>query len=332
MTMFICAVFKLMLMFQTFFPPVTGLLLSVSRRAVVSKGSYSAFRCYSIVKDKSDSDVYIAQIKDVDHVFRSLYYLDTNPSNSKDIPILLLGGTAQVIDSYVQHIKYISKERRLILPELRGQGKRTDLLSSAATMSQYIQDISDLLDKLDIDCVDCAGFSFGGRVSLGLAAYLPRKIRRLSVTGVPLHRSSLGRLILSSWVEGLKNQRLQEVAWSFVLNGYSESFLEKHHRKVPYLVNNVVNNNNLSKLLDLMQYSHIQNDDDEYSIPSCSRMVSCPTQVIGSTEDRIAGYRNIMELSYNIKGSFETIDGAGHMCPFEEPQIWRKLIQGFFSA
>ena len=38
-------------------------------------------------------------------------------------PLVILGGTAQTINSYGPHILNISKSRRLIIPELRCQGK-----------------------------------------------------------------------------------------------------------------------------------------------------------------------------------------------------------------
>jgi pimeloyl-ACP methyl ester carboxylesterase len=39
------------------------------------------------------------------------------------------------------------------------------------------------------------GFSFGGRVSLAIAANHPQLVKRLSVTGVPLERPALGECV-----------------------------------------------------------------------------------------------------------------------------------------
>ena len=115
-------------------------------------------------------------------------------------------------------------------------------------------------------------------------------------------------------------------AWSFILNGYSPKFIDKFHLKLPQFVDMVMESNDPEKLANLMRYSHIIDDADEYSVPSCAARVRCPAQIIGATEDRIAGVHMVRLLAEQIPGSeFEEMD-TGHLAPFEDPVLWRKLV------
>lgn len=79
---------------------------------------------------------------DVDGVFRNMRYLDINTvnnvNNNEKIPTLLLMGTAQTISTYGPHLRGLSKNKRLIIPELRSQGE-TELLSNHCNMKQHVQ-------------------------------------------------------------------------------------------------------------------------------------------------------------------------------------------------
>lgn len=218
-------------------------------------------------------------IKDVDGQQRSLRYIDFGVQNDKP-PLVYLGGTGQTIDTFGPHIRLLSKERRIIVPELRCQGK-TDLLSDCCTMAQHILDFEAILKNLDItDKVDVAGFSFGGRVALALASYRPELISRLCVTGVPLHRPQLGKIIMKSWIHTLELNQLEACAWSFILNGYSPAFIEKHHRQVHRFADMIVRSNKADKLINLMVHSNIIGDtEDEYSMHTCAKLIHCPTLV-----------------------------------------------------
>ena len=103
-------------------------------------------------------------------------------------------------------------------------------------MIDFVTDLDQFLQELDVPTADVVGFSLGGRIALALAAHRPAKVRRLSVTGVPLHRPPLGGLVLQSWCAGLEGAggiRLFLVtAWAFVLNGFSEGYLKRNSRNV----------------------------------------------------------------------------------------------------
>ena len=134
---------------------------------------------------------------DVDSVKRKVYYIDMGTDSIKP-PLVILCGTAQTVNTFSPHFRQISKERRLIIIELRCQGM-TELLSEYGTIDQHVKDFHKIIvDHLGLRLIHLAGFSFGGRVSLAIAAMHPELVGRLSVTGVPLERPALGNSLILS--------------------------------------------------------------------------------------------------------------------------------------
>jgi 3-oxoadipate enol-lactonase len=263
------------------------------------------------------------------HSDKKLYYLDKGEENDLP-PIVLLGGTGQTVDTFTPHISQITKSRRLIVPELRGQG-RTQLDTSLCNMRQQVRDLKHVLDRLDIKKVHLGGFSFGGRVAVAFAAHHPECVEKLSITGVPLTRPPLGKLILSSWAEGLANKNMRECAWSFVLNGYSESFLVRNAEHIPLYVDMIVKSNDPSKIRDLIVHSGSANPDDKYGAAHCAKLVQCPAQVIGCTHDRLAAPEQVQALANEFPEAHYIEMATGHLAPFERPVVWRNHILAFFN-
>lgn len=272
-------------------------------------------------------------ILDVDSTFRDVTYIDIGENKEPTFPpIVVLCGTAQTVNTYTQHLRALSATRRVIIPELRCQGT-TELLSSYGTMEQHCKDLVSIFNVLGVDKVDLIGFSFGGRVALTAAAHYPQLVRRLSVTGVPLVRPALGRLVLESWRQSLANNNIRDCAWSFILNGYSEEFIDRHQKALPTYADIIVQSNpQPSRILDLITYSHVPDDCPLFSVQACVDRIRCPTQVIAGKSDRIAGFQSTKDLSSVIRESIFTEMSAGHLVPFECPVDWRKNVLNFVNS
>ena len=170
---------------------------------------------------------------------------------------------------------------------------------------------------------------------MAIAAHYPQHVERLSVTAVPYERPALGETILQSWREGLVEGHLRTSAWSFIINGYSDAFIERNRGKLESYVDMVVKSNDVKKLADLLVNGHVTRKEDLYSIPSCAAKVArsnIPTQVIGARQDRIAGVEAVRELHRRIEGSTYGELDTGHLAPFEDTAAWRTLLLDFMSA
>lgn len=281
-------------------------------------------------------------IPDVTGDLCSVRYIDVDSATtSKDgvvvTPLVLFLGTGQTVDSFAQHVQSISSRRRLIIIELRGQGQ-TQLDAQYCTMRQYVADIMLIFEALKVDSVHLCGFSFGGRVGLAFASLHPAVVEKLSITAVPLTRPYLGKLILDSCCDSLQSGHLRECAWSLILNGYSEDYLNKHGSRMEGIVNALVANNNAQSMYNLIRLSNVDDSADEFSsLQCCHRLNSSSThspvrmQVIAGTRDRIAGWDPVRELSGRVDQSvFASID-SGHLCPFEAPTLWRNELLWFLD-
>jgi len=272
-------------------------------------------------------------VTDVDNVKRSVSYVDVGTDRSLP-PLVIIPGTAQTAATFAPQFRHLSKTRRLIIPEIRSQG-RTELLSEYCTIDQHVEDFYRIfVDHMEITKVHLAGFSFGGRVSLAIAAHYPQHVERLSVTAVPYERPALGETILQSWREGLVEGHLRTSAWSFVINGYSDAFIERNRDKLESYVDMVVKANDVKKLADLLVNGHVTRKADLYSIPSCAAKISShkiPTQIVGALQDRIAGVESVRELHRRIDGSTYAELNTGHLAPFEDTTTWRTLLLDFMG-
>ena len=277
----------------------------------------------------SDQNVYYMDVSDVDGVRRKVKYFDSGGTHPV---VIMLSGTAQTINTWSPHFRSFIKSRRLIIPELRCQGVSTELLTEHASIQRHLIDIELILNNLKLDKVDVVGFSFGGRIAIALSCCKPSLTRSLSITGVPLERPFLGSAILQSWREGLSSNSMRECAWSFLLNGYSEAFIERNYHRLPQYVDMICESNDPSRLLSLMVSCHSDDNADPYSVSQCAKHIACPTQIIASANDRIAGLPSVEALSHAIAGSkFHVIDKCGHLLPFENPLEWRKTVLQFLD-
>ena len=156
-------------------------------------------------------------------------------------PLVLIGGTAQWIDSWTGHLKALAKERQVLLYETRGQGGATSSLDvSRCDLAQQADDFAAVVEASLDEClldapIDVCGFSFGGLVALAAAAAsnAPR-IRRLCLAGVSADRGHRGRLALQSWKASLAAGDLAGFAWRLVLDTHSSAYLAEHEAPTLY--------------------------------------------------------------------------------------------------
>ncbi|RYZ26362.1 MAG: alpha/beta fold hydrolase, partial [Sphingobacteriales bacterium] len=118
-----------------------------------------------------------------DHTIRTnnidLHYIEHNPG-SKHTLVLIHGLTANAhaFDGLIAH--GLTKHFRLISPDLRGRG----LSSKPAfryTLEDHAQDILGLLDHLEIERALLGGHSYGGLLSVYLAANYPQRVEKLVI-------------------------------------------------------------------------------------------------------------------------------------------------------
>ena len=280
---------------------------------------------------------------DYDGVRRKVAYVELGQSQSQSQStsgkeLILLGGCAQTADSFSSHFPSMGrllKDWRVIIPEFRCQ-KNTELLTKNATMETLCSDLESLIHELGLERPHLAGFSFGGRVALGFAASRPHLVGdKLSLTGVSDGRGGLGDLIIEGWRDSLRKGDMNSTAWSFVINGYSREYLERH--SVDWLkthVQSIAQSADSDRLLDLITYSHEDDNlDTTFGVrQSASRLKDKQIQIVAAEEDRIASAQGSVRLYEQLKDrndcTYVEMSG-GHLVPFENPRDWRSHVISF---
>ena len=160
------------------------------------------------------------------NVCRYPCWSETSPSPSP--PLVLLGGTASVIDSWQAHVKPLSRNRDVLCVEALGQGRSEALDCS---MSKQVAHMQNALEDLGVEEVDIAGVSFGGRLGVALAKAGGggrTRVRKLHVTGVGVQRDEQALRRIERWRAMLGEEGgLETFSEDLIKSSYSKVFLEK---------------------------------------------------------------------------------------------------------
>ncbi|TMK19011.1 MAG: alpha/beta fold hydrolase [Actinobacteria bacterium] len=95
-------------------------------------------------------------------------------------PVLLLHGLGATKASFLPTLMALSKDHRVIAPDLLGHGDTAKPLVryDAPTFARFVQS---LMDALDIERADLIGNSMGGRISLEVAMTTPDRVRSVTL-------------------------------------------------------------------------------------------------------------------------------------------------------
>jgi len=285
---------------------------------------------------------------------RCLYAPCQRPSQQ---PLLvILGGMAQSIASWEQHVPALSQSRSLLIYEARGQGPPTANKNMA---EDYLKDVSlpaqaqylvNTLDELQhqqqqgqegTELVDIAGFSLGGRIAMAMAALYPQRSRKLHLTGVAADRSVLGHLTVRSWKDHVRNSHnLKSFAWSVLLATYSPTYLQQlqDQGKLDSIINFVAQQNTAAGLSALLEQAHVSSDDDMWSTTGMARQIMASKNkmrgclCVGELDSDMAPVSKVVELSEILQWDPPTIlENCGHAVPMEQARPWRNHLLEFLN-
>jgi pimeloyl-ACP methyl ester carboxylesterase len=116
-------------------------------------------------------------------------------------------------------IQALAKTRRVIAPDLLGNGDSDPHARAEPRICDYADDAIALLDAQGIGCVDFYGQHTGAQIGCELALRHPGRVRRLVLDGLPLFPEGLQAELLTRYApaiaaDGHGGHLLQ--AWSFV--------------------------------------------------------------------------------------------------------------------
>ena len=261
-------------------------------------------------------------------------------------PVILLGGTAQTLDSWQGHLTALSSKRKVLLYETRGQGGAFadgGLSLEDCSLEKHASDfvgVAGAAGLLDDGPVDVVAFSFGARVAMCAAANMDADatfIRRLCMTGTTADRGARGRLALRSWRAALNAGDLEGFAWRLILDTYSEQTLVKSEAQVAQWVNFVTSANSLEGIRAIVEQTHSEDPADPTHPLAMAKALRGSSAVqagllINGAEDMLSARGAGKALAEAAGWGFAEIAEAGHACPLEQPVQWRRAVTDFLSS
>ncbi len=277
-------------------------------------------------------------------------------------PLVMVGGTAQWLDSWAPHLSGLARQRQILVYETRGQAAAlrereglpphdlTDctLRAHAAdfwTVVRAATEGGELRPRDGDGAIDVLGFSFGARVAMAAAAdaadadadgsWRRPPIRRLCVTGVAADRGASGRLALESWRASLGAADLPGFVWRLVLDTHSAPFVARHESRVSGWVDAVVRANTADGVRAIVEQSHLDASDENdayHPLAMAARATSRDALLIAGELDALAPLDESRRLADRAGWAWRAIEAAGHAVPIEQPTAWRRAVLDFLDA
>jgi len=246
-------------------------------------------------------------------------------------PLVLVGGMTQTLASWGAQTRPLAQTREVIVVETRGQGA-TELDLRDASLGRHVEDLIALLDALDMrGPIDLCGFSFGGRVSLAVAAERPDRVRKLALTGVALDRGIVGRLIVRGWQACLATGDLEALARVSLPDILGPSYLEQHAEMIEAMVKSAVERNRHEGVVALMRDTMEPSPGSPWATPALAARVRAPAWCSGGALDRLAPPDEVATLADALRGRHVVFAGCGHTVPIEDPEAWRAALLAFLD-
>ena len=247
-------------------------------------------------------------------------------------PLVLLGGMTQTLASWGGQLRPLSETREVVVYEARGQGS-TELSLEDCSMERHVADFVALVEGLELRTpVDLVGFSFGGRLSLAIAAQRPDLVGRLILNGVAMDRGVVGRLIVQGWIATLATGDLEALARVSLPDILGPAYLEKNAHLVESMVKTAVSRNDYRGICALFHQTLAQPEDSPWTVPALARRIQMPTLVCSGALDRLAPPAESAALAEALGAEHHVFPDVGHTIAIETPVAWRERVSRFLDA
>jgi pimeloyl-ACP methyl ester carboxylesterase len=242
------------------------------------------------------------------------------------VPLVLLHGFPLDRRMWDGQIERLSEHRRVIAPDLRGfgQSRRSDPF----TIESLADDVHVFLDQLvALPCV-LAGLSMGGYVALAYAKKYPSDLRGLVLIDTKAEADTPdGKAAREKMIQLVRASGAAAVAEQMMPKMIAPAALESRPDVVKTL--RQIMENCPPGTIEYALKAMRDRPDRTGELPS----IKCPTLVIVGDADAITPPDVADAMSKAIPSArLETIRGAGHMSPMEQPEQVNRAIERFMAA
>jgi len=122
---------------------------------------------------------------------RLLHYRAAGEVRADELPLILAHAGPGSSSGLVPLIKQLAEKRRVIAPDMPGNGDSEPLPMAEPHMTDYVDQMVEMLDRLAIAQVDFCGQHTGAHIGCELALHHPTRVRRLMLDGLALFEPEL---------------------------------------------------------------------------------------------------------------------------------------------
>lgn len=257
--------------------------------------------------------------------------------------LLIHGMASNAVGSWSPTIMFLSKNFRVIAPDLPGFGK-SDSINADLTPSLISNLLISILDKLGIDNFVVAGNSMGGVPALELALDHTDRVKALILVDAAGNIAVPKRLMSKLKT---KNLRKSADSWSRLM---SYAVQGRHFIKYRF-VRRLAGINQLNEYTERLMTEEIDviesRDKHEHaetwlragngllSVSYSSRLedINIPTLIVWGEKDPFLSLRTGRRFNRSIKGSFlVAIPEAGHVPHLDQPELFNSAVNRFLNG
>ena len=245
----------------------------------------------------------------------------TDPWTARDT-VLMIHGLAESGESWRAWVPHLSRQYRLLRPDLRGYGQSTPMPADYHwQLDKLVADLIALLDHEKLARVHVAGAKIGGTIGMRLAALHPDRVISLSAIGAPVSLTSFSERApgwrkqirehgVRPWAEATMNGRLgsglppEAVTWWIdLMSKTAPSTMEGFLQMVPTV-----------------------------DITDCLDSIRAPTLVVTTTGSMLGSTSEVETWQRRIKGSrLEVLPGDSYHVAASDPDACAELVAAFLA-
>lgn len=225
---------------------------------------------------------------------------------------------------WARQIAALSSRYHVLAYDLRGHGQSTadDSVGSLALLSA---DVLALLDHLEIQRTHFVGISVGGMIGQTLAIHSPERVHSLVLANTS---PFMPPPVVDMWRQRIETAREKSVAClaqTSMERWFPQSFRSEHPEVLARLVAEF-------SATSINGYVTCCQAIAGLDTRSQLAKISCPTTLIGGSEDPGSPLEVLRTMAQNIAGSeLHLLEGAGHLSNIDRPEQFTALLERHLS-
>lgn len=253
----------------------------------------------------------------------SLYYRIAGQGK----PVILLHGFGEDSTIWDGMIGELSKDYKLIVPDLTGSGRSSGKMEELS-MSSMGEQINLILEKENIDSCFMIGHSMGGYITLAFAEKYPQKLIGFGL----FHSTAFSdndekKSIRNKNIEFIKKYGSAKFLGQAIPNLFSEYSQTNH----PELIDDLLERYKNFSPTSLVAYTEAMRDRPDRS--EVLRKFNKPVLLIIGEFDTAIPIEQSMKLCEIVDFAYIYIGArSGHMGMLEEPEFCLKAVRDFLSG